>query len=90
MYDDMPQVVARNLRLLRQARELSQEELAHLAGIDRTYISALERAKYSPTVSMVGKLAEVLGVLPAKLLELPKRGGGRGERRTGRRRTNVP
>jgi transcriptional regulator with XRE-family HTH domain len=75
MYD-MPQVVARNLRLLRQERGLSQEELAHLAEVDRTYVSALERAKYSPTVSMVGKLAEVLGVLPARLLELPKQGDG--------------
>ena len=69
----MPQVVARNLRRVRHAKGLSQEELAHRAEIDRTYVSALERAKYNPTVGMVGRLAEVLGVTPASLLELPPR-----------------
>jgi transcriptional regulator with XRE-family HTH domain len=73
MYD-MAQVVARNLRRVRHARGLSQEELAHRAEIDRTYVSALERAKYNPTVGMVGKLAAVLGVTPASLLELPTKG----------------
>jgi transcriptional regulator with XRE-family HTH domain len=82
MYD-MPQVVARNLRRVRHARGLSQEEVAHRAEIDRTYVSALERAKYNPTVDMVGRLALVLGVTPASLLELPKKGNNvtRGPRR---------
>jgi len=70
----MSQIVARNLRRVRHARGLSQEEVAHRAEIDRTYVSALERAKYNPTVGMVGKLAAVLGVTPASLLDLPTRG----------------
>jgi len=37
-------------------------------------VSALERAKYNPTVDMVGRLAAVLGVTPASLLELPAKG----------------
>jgi transcriptional regulator with XRE-family HTH domain len=61
-------VFAANLRKGRTAAGLSQEELAHRAGIDRTYVSALERGVYSATIDMVAKLAEVLGVEPAVML----------------------
>jgi transcriptional regulator with XRE-family HTH domain len=39
---EIREVLAANLRRCRRAAGLSQEELAHRAGIDRTYISALE------------------------------------------------
>jgi len=87
---DMPQVVARNLRRLRQEMGISQEELAHRADIDRTYVSALERAKYNPTVGMIGRLAEALGVLPARLLQLPSERPRAGARAAGRQRSRVP
>jgi len=74
---DMRKVVAQNLRRLRLETGLSQEELALRANVDRTYISALERGLYSPTVTMIGKLAAVIGVEPAILLERPPRGRGR-------------
>ena len=61
-------VFAANLRQRRTAAGLSQEELAHRAEVDRTYISALERGIYSATIDMVAKLAEELGVEPAELL----------------------
>jgi transcriptional regulator with XRE-family HTH domain len=64
---------ARNLRRLRHAKGLSQEALAYEAGIDRTYISALERGVYSATIDMVAKLAAVLGVEAAELLQRPSR-----------------
>ncbi len=60
---------ARNLRKFRRLRGLSQEALAHDAGVDRTYISALERSVYSATIDMIEKLAAVLAVEPAELLE---------------------
>jgi len=63
------EVFARNLRKARNAKGLSQEALAYEAGIDRTYISALERGVYSATIDMVGKLAAVLGIEPSALLE---------------------
>ncbi|MGK9086128.1 helix-turn-helix transcriptional regulator [Brucella intermedia] len=62
------EIFARNLRIMRHARGLSQEKLAHQAGIDRTYISSLERCIYSPTIDMVATLAEILEVSPADLL----------------------
>ena len=66
---DMRRIVGQNLRRIRTEKGLSQEELALRAGIDRTYISSLERGVYSATVTMVGKIADVLGVEPAELLK---------------------
>jgi transcriptional regulator with XRE-family HTH domain len=63
------EVLALNLRKLRQVRGLSQEELAHRAEIDRTYISALERSVYAASIDVVDSLAQVLGVEAADLLE---------------------
>lgn len=53
-------LVSRNLRRLRVAKGLSQEALAVDAGIDRTYVSKLERGKADPTVGMLERLAEAL------------------------------
>ena len=59
---DIREILAINLRKLRQARGLSQEELAHRAEIDRTYISALERSVYAAGIDVVDRLARSLGV----------------------------
>jgi transcriptional regulator with XRE-family HTH domain len=65
------EVFARNLRKARHSKGLSQEALAHEAGIDRTYVSALERGVYGATIDMVEKLAAVLDVEPSTLLQRP-------------------
>lgn len=62
------QLFASNLRRLRAERGLSQEELAHRTGIDRTYVSHLERLRYSPTLDMVERLAKSLDAEPWDLL----------------------
>src|SRR4051794_19069714 len=53
-------IVARNIRRLRLERGLSQEALAVDAGIDRTYVSRLERGLENPTVWVLEKLARAL------------------------------
>lgn len=58
----LQQIFARNLRHWRRERGLSQEALAHLAGIDRTYVSSLERLRYCPTLEMVELLSNALKV----------------------------
>ena len=63
------EVLAGNLRRFRRERGLSQEELAFRAGIDRTYVSALERCVYSATIDMVEKLARELDVSHLDLLQ---------------------
>lgn len=62
------EVVARNLRRLRQAKGLSQEELAARADIDRNYVGKLEREENSATTDMLDKLADVLEVDPVEFL----------------------
>jgi transcriptional regulator with XRE-family HTH domain len=59
------------VRELRQIQNLSQEDLAELAGIDRTYVSSLERSQYSATIDVLERLALALGVKPADLLTEP-------------------
>lgn len=71
---DIRDVLAANLRRLRKAAGLSQEELAHRAQIDRTYISALERSVYAAGIDVVDRIAKELGVEAADLLRAPSRG----------------
>ncbi|PZP20298.1 MAG: XRE family transcriptional regulator [Sphingomonas hengshuiensis] len=59
---------AKNLRAVRARKKVSQEELAHRAGVDRTYISSLERCIYSPTIDVLQQIADVLEVSAADLL----------------------
>jgi transcriptional regulator with XRE-family HTH domain len=65
---DLRDAFAANLRRLRHARGISQEELAHDAGINRSYMSKLERAASYPGLEIIAKLATVLEVEPAELL----------------------
>jgi transcriptional regulator with XRE-family HTH domain len=60
-------IVARNLRVLRKQKGLSQEELAFQAGINRNYVGQIEREEKSPTVDVVEKLALAIGAKPADL-----------------------
>ena len=70
---EIRQTFARNLRLARQTKGVSQAELAHRAGLDRTYISSLEREVYSPTIDVVERLAKALEMDPLILLQkVPK------------------
>jgi transcriptional regulator with XRE-family HTH domain len=66
---DIRERLARNLRRLRQEKNLSQEAFAHEVGIHRTYISDLERGARNPTITVVDKLAKYLGVKPGVLLD---------------------
>ncbi|NTJ11766.1 helix-turn-helix domain-containing protein [Rhizobium lusitanum] len=68
---DIREIFALNLRTLRNAKGLSQEELAHQANVHRTYVSSLERCVYSPTIDMVDGIAQILGVAAFELL-IPK------------------
>ncbi len=63
------EILATNLRSFRRRQGLSQEELAYRADIDRTYVSALERAVYGATIDVLEKLARALDVQPWELLK---------------------
>ena len=66
---DVRVLVGRNVRHYRKAAGISQEELAHRARLDRTYVSGVERGVRNPTVLVLQDLAGALGVGPAELLK---------------------
>jgi transcriptional regulator with XRE-family HTH domain len=68
---DLREVFAANLRRLRHAKGLSQDDLAYEAEISRSYLSQLEKGGFYASLKIVGKVATVLGVEPAELLKLP-------------------
>ncbi len=56
------------VREARERAELSQERLAELADLHRTYVSMLERGERCPTLTTITKLAKALGARPSELL----------------------
>jgi transcriptional regulator with XRE-family HTH domain len=65
---NIPRAFGRILREYRLKAKLSQEALALSAGIDRTYVSLLERGQRQPTLTTLFRLAAVLEVSPATLV----------------------
>jgi transcriptional regulator with XRE-family HTH domain len=70
---DLRDVFAANLRRLRHAKGLSQDDLAYEAEVSRSYLSQLEKGAFYASLKIIGKLAAVLEVEPAELLRLPQR-----------------
>jgi transcriptional regulator with XRE-family HTH domain len=56
------------MRRLRAARGLSQEALAHECGLNRTYLSGVERSERNISIDNIARIAKGLGVEPWKLL----------------------
>ena len=65
---DLCALVGRNIRRHRHVAGLTQEELAHRASLDRTYLSDIERGIRNPTLLLLQDVATVLGIHPAILL----------------------
>ncbi len=74
---DLRDVFAANLRRLRHAKGLSQDDLAYEAKISRSYLSQIEKGAFHASLKIVGKIAKTLEVEPAELLKLPMRRAAR-------------
>jgi transcriptional regulator with XRE-family HTH domain len=61
-------VLAANIRRYRQARQLSQEALAELCDLHRTYVGSVERGERNVTLSSLEMFAKALGVSVPQLL----------------------
>jgi transcriptional regulator with XRE-family HTH domain len=70
---DLREVFAANLRRLRNAKGVSQDELAHEAKVSRSYLSQLEKGTFYASLNVVGRLSEALGVEPAELLKITQK-----------------
>lgn len=67
---ELEQIFGEILKESRLGKGLSQEELAFRCGLDRTYISLMERGKRKPTITTIFVLADALEVLPSHLIAL--------------------
>ena len=70
---DLRETFAANLRRIRNAKGLSQDDLAYEAEISRSYLSQIEKGSFHVSLKIIGKLAEALGVEPAEFLKAGKR-----------------
>lgn len=61
-------IVASNIRSIRLKQSLSQEKLAELTGLHRTYISSIERSKRNITIDSIEKLTTALNINVQELL----------------------
>lgn len=68
---DYVKLLGQNVRRVRAEAGLSQEALALELGIDRTYISGIERGVRNPSIKIIVALAERLNSSPAELLSVP-------------------
>lgn len=71
-FEDLQTVLSENVRRLRHERNLSQEELAFEAEVDRTYVSQLERGVNNPSLFVLWKIAGALGTDVMALLRPQK------------------
>jgi len=61
-------ILAENVKGFRQKRKMSQEELANMCGLHRTYIGSIERGERNATLSTLEALATALDTNISKLL----------------------
>ena len=60
--DDIKNAFVENLRRIRMEKKISQETLAFLSGIDRTYVSGIERGKRNVSLVNIKRIAVALNV----------------------------
>jgi transcriptional regulator with XRE-family HTH domain len=65
---DLKEIMAMNLRRKRHDQQMTQEELAERAGLSARYVGAIERGDVSASVTVLGQIAEALGIEPGDLL----------------------
>lgn len=54
--------IGQRIAQLRQERDITQEQLAGLAGIDRTNVNKIEKGRYNVSIDIIGKVVDALGV----------------------------
>ena len=72
---DLKEIMAMNLRRKRHDQQMTQEELAKRAGLSTRHVGAIERGDVSASVTVLGRIAEALGIAPGDLLlRSPRKG----------------
>ena len=71
MREDYQISFGQRLRQFRTHKGISQENLAALSGLDRTYIGGIERGERNPTLKNIVKIAAALQISPSELFNGP-------------------
>lgn len=66
---DIRKKFGEKVKSLRKEKNLSQEELAHIANIDRTYISDIEKGERNVSLVIIEKIAKSLEIEASELLK---------------------
>ncbi len=75
--EELRQTLADNVRAYRNAKRISQEELADMSNLHRTYVGSVERGERNVTLSTLETLAVALGMsVPELLTRRAKEDGG--------------
>jgi XRE family transcriptional regulator, regulator of sulfur utilization len=64
----IPNRLGRVIRFERERRQLSQEALSELAGMNRSFVGEIERGEATPTIVTLQKLADALGLKLSELI----------------------
>jgi transcriptional regulator with XRE-family HTH domain len=59
---EVHQKIAKNIQRIRKEKTLSQEELAHKAGLNRAYVGYIERGERKPSVDTLDKISKALKI----------------------------
>ncbi|MDF2590158.1 MAG: putative BamHI control element [Herbinix sp.] len=70
--NSLREIFSKNIKRLRVEKNISQEELAFLCGLHRTYISDIERATRNVSIDNIEKIADALNVPVVELLKEEK------------------
>lgn len=70
--EDIQSRFGARVRELRQAKELTQEQLAFDSGLDRTYINSVEQGRRNVSLVNIVRIAEALKVEPAELVSMKR------------------
>ncbi|KPB13115.1 helix-turn-helix domain-containing protein [Pseudomonas syringae] len=70
-YEQLRLHLSENIRWMRRVKNLTQEQLALMAEVDRTYVSQIERCTGNPSLLVLCKLANILEITTDQLLAEP-------------------
>jgi len=70
MSGDLLVTIGKAIRQVREDRQLSQDQLASKAGLDRSYVSSIENGKRNVSIQNLSKIANSLGVSLTEIVQL--------------------
>jgi transcriptional regulator with XRE-family HTH domain len=71
--DDLKEAISSNIKKCRKAKGISQEKLALISGIDRSYMSEIERCLANPSIEALLRISNALEVSPEDLIRTVKK-----------------